>query len=233
MSFRDWLYVTITNFGQWAAGISDDVITSIWYRASDLYWGLENERDSVKAGVSWCFSWIPDLLGFARNWLTYLITGYIVDPVFNLLKWPFGFVMDKINALWWSAYGHYIPVENALESFLHIRDRLINLIDFVNNLVSGLQSYLIGLLNSAYNTLMGFVNAAIAGLNDWASWVTQTVWTKVLELWVSVDNTNRALTQIYNDFEVIRRDPAGWLWSNLEPVLQRNVEDWLNSIWYA
>ena len=233
MSFRDWVNVTVTNFVLWLAGVADGGITTLWYYAYNKRVELDRDRENVKNGVRWFFNWIPDLLGFARDWFTSLIIGYVVDPIYNILRWPFTFVMERIDTLWVPNWGHYKPDKYGMDTLYHVKDRLLNLIDFATSLVEGARASLTGLLSDAYNTLIGFINGAIEALNAWATWVRDTVWANVQGLASSLADTNRMLTQVYDDLEAIRRDPASWVWTHVEPHLQRLVTDWLDRIWYT
>ena len=233
MSFRDWLNATMTNLVFWLAGLADGGFTTIWLLAYYKAVDLERDRENVKNGVRWFFSWIPDLLGFARDWFTSLIIGYVVDPIYNVLTWPFNFLTERLDDLWVSSWGHYKPVKYGMDTLFHVKDRLLDLIDFATSLVDGVRSFLTGLVLDAYNTLMGFIIGAIEALNDWAVWVRDTVWANVQGLASSLADTNRMLTQVYYDLEAIRHDPASWVWTNVEPRLQRLVTDWLDRIWYT
>jgi len=233
MSFRDWVDATLTNFILWVAGIADGGFTTIWVQAYYRVIDLERDRENVKNGVRWFFSWIPDVLGFARDFFTSLIIGYVVDPVYNVLTWPFNFLTERLDNLWVGSWGHYKPVKYGMDALYHVKDRLLDLIDFTTSLVEGVRSFLTGLLSEAYNTLMGFINEAVGALNAWAAWVRDTVWANVQELASSLADTNRMLTQVYYDLDAIRRDPASWVWTHVEPRLQSLVSAWLDRIWYS
>lgn len=233
MAFRDWLDITLTNFGVWLGGVGDRGLTNLWYAAYYRRVDLDRDRENVTNGVRNFFAWLPDLLGFARDWLTSLMIGYVVDPVYNVLSWPFSLIMARVDDLWWPEYGHYTPVKYALDALYTVKDRLLDLVDFATTLVDGVRSYLTGLLTDAYNALVGFINGTIASLTVWTTWVRDTVWERVQGLTVGLATTNRMLTQVYNDVEAIRRDPPGWIWQHLEPALRERVEGWLDRIWYS
>jgi len=233
VSFRDWLSATLTNFAVWLASLADGGLTALWYYAYYRQVDLDRERTNVENGVKYIFAWLPDLLSFARDFFVTLIIGYVVTPFYNVLTWPWIFIRDRIYDLWQPSSGHYRPVKYGLDVLYHVRDRLIDLVDFATSLRDQVYTAVTGLITAAYNTLAGFISGAITALNSWAAWVRDTVWAGVLGLLSSLADTNRMLTQVYNDLRAITHNPAAWVWSNIEPTLKSQVEAWLNRIWYS
>jgi len=233
MAFRDWLYQTLTGFITWLAGIADGGLTAIWWYAYTRRANLDYRQTDVENGVRWFFDFLPSILGFVRDWLTSLIIGYVVSPVFAVLRWPFDFVMDRITGLWDGASSHYRPVTYGINAGLQLRDRLLDLVDFAQDLVGRANSFASGLVNSIYQTLVGAINGAIKTLNDWTDWVNKTVWPSVQSLSSGLTDTNRTVAQIYGDVQSIVKNPRDWIWSHLEPQLAELVTTWLNRIWYS
>jgi hypothetical protein len=207
------------------------LLDSVWGTADSGYNLVSGGAEYARNLVRWWLGYIPDILGFARDWLEYILIDCIINPLEWLFQSPFQVVKGLIEGLWDSPSNNYTPVTIIKGKLDDLRDVILAVYDAASGLGNDVITYLTGLLEELRKTLQDGIDALWTYFWGLDTYITQTIAGDITELRYRLDAAIDNLNLVVRAVNEITADPGKWVWDNLRPGLENRIRDLLMAIW--
>lgn len=202
-----------------------------------LGWSYARDRDvtnlhaNTVAWVRWFAAGAPWPFNVAIGWLTDLLVDHIVDRIVNALHHVTGFFAYLVfNTFNWG-WNHYQPSVWAKLAIWSLRDRLVNVLDFAQDVANSAGTYARQYAEVLTDGVLWIINGLDETLSGLTSYVYTTIATGIASIRLTLDDARIAIGNLQAEVREINQDPTAWIWRNLEGNLKGLMEDWLLRYW--
>ena len=243
-------------FGWLSTQVSNIVglpISTIYNRILGLVNWLLAVRDYLYAVIYNATSNAPWPISLILDWFRWILWDSLLAPAFDYVIAVARFPLQALDLIWDYSRNWWIPALQAADRVDNLRDFVlwvIGEIESITGAIRGVIDYSIGVLQdwissqlvtlaNTVNQLWGMVAAIqIPDLSPvW--YAIQQVWGAIhaikvpdlTDLWNTVGYLANVLNQLSFETEAFRRDPGGYVWDRLEPILLERIRLFLLSRW--